>query len=170
MPGFLINGTGGENAPGAKNDINRSYRWKINNLPPISRDYYNLVVDCTLPSIDFDVLTIQGMSLEYKIPKKPVFANMDMTFYDFGSLQDEFEAWIDYIWSPDKGLFDGGNTTNIKHTIKVDLLDNAGEPIRKYEIYGAWPKKLSSSKLSMTDENLKTVIVEFVYDYYYITT
>jgi len=100
------------------------------------------------------------------MPKKPVFQNIDMTFYDFGSLQLEFEQWIDMIWNPEKGLYNGGDTTGIKKTIKLEMLDNAGASAKKISIYGAWPKRMSHSKLSMSDENLKTLIVEFVYDYY----
>jgi len=168
MPGFNICGTGGsDTAVDVNSDIYRSYRWKISGLP-VNRKNWGLVLDCTLPSIDFDILTVQGMSLEYKIPKKPSFPNIDMTFYDFGSLQNDFEEWTDKIWNPEKGLFDGGNTTDIKKTLKVEMLDHLGDATKTFEIYGAWPKKMSHSKLNMADESLKTLVVEFVYDYYTI--
>ena len=166
MPGFNINGSGG--TVDAKTDIYRSYRWKIANLPFIDRDKWGFVLDCTLPAVDFDILAIQGMSLEYKIPQKPTFANIDITFYDLGFLQKEFETWVDKIWNPTKGLYDGKAPTDIKQNIKLDLLDNTGATAKKFELHGAWPKRLTHSKLSMSDDSLKTLVVEFVYDFYTI--
>jgi hypothetical protein len=116
--------------------------------------------------MDFDVLQIQGMSLEYKIPQKPTFPNMDITFYDLGLLQKEIETWMDKIWNPTNGLFNGQSPTGIKRNIKLCLRDNKGDQHRIYEIHGAWPKRISHSKLSMSDDSLKTLIVEFVYDFY----
>jgi hypothetical protein len=168
MPGFEICNSG--DGPSAKEDIYRSYRWKLAGIigagVSLQRKHQDLVLDCTLPSMDFDILTVQGMSLEYKIPKKPTFNNVDITFYDFGGLQTEFETWMSKIWSPSKGLFEGKAPTEIKAVIKVDLLDNAGKGTRNYELHGAWPKRLSHSKLSMSDDSLKTLVVEFVYDFY----
>ena len=168
MPGFIINGTGNDRTVDAKKDIYRSYRWNIRDMPFLNRERWGLILDCTLPSIDFDVLLVQGQSLEYKIPQKPTFPNADITFYDLGLLQKEFETWIDKIWNPTKGLFDGKAPTEIKKVIKLDLLDNGGSAIKNFELHGAWPKRLTHSKLSMSDESLKTLVVEFVYDFYIV--
>lgn len=167
MPGFNIAGSGG--TVDAKTDIYRSYRWKISNLPFVDRDRWGFVIDCNLPSMDFEILKIQGMSLEYKIPSKPTFNNVEITFYDLGGLQREIETWMDKIWNPSNGLFDGKSPTDIKKNIKLDLLDNTGSSAKTYEIQGAWPKRISHSKLSMSDESLKSLIVEFVYDFYTVT-
>jgi hypothetical protein len=171
MPGFIINSTGGEdrNGPDPKVDVYRSYRWKISQITGGGQDFskfLSMAMDVTVPSIDFDILQVQGMSLEYKIPKKPTFNNVDITFYDMSGLQTVFEKWTDKIWSPDTGLFQGSAPTDVKGTIVMQLLDNFGKPDRTYTLYGAWPKRISHSKLSMTDESLKTLIVEFVYDFY----
>lgn len=168
MPGFNINGTGGEVI--STTDIHRSYRWQLDSILgagiTISRDQLRVAVELTPPSLDFSVLQIQGMSLEYKIPQKPVFSNIDITFYDFIGLTSAFEEWMKKIWNHTKGLFEGKAPTNLKGDISFSLLDNAGKEIETFEMFGVWPKKMSHSKLSMTDDSLKTLIIEFVYDYY----
>ena len=167
MPGFNIGGTP-QDAVDAKTDVYRSYRWKILNLPNINRECWGFVLDCTLPAIDFDVLAVQGMSLDYKVPQKPNFPNADVTFYDFGTLQSEFEKWIAKIWDPYAGLYAGKAPSDIKGMIKLASLNNAGREQKIYTLHGAWPKRMSHSKLSMSDNSLKTLVVEFVYDFYVI--
>lgn len=173
MPGFNINGTGG--TVDAKIDIYRTYRYRINNIVgggvTFERSQYNTVLDVTLPTFDFEVLQIPGMSLDYKVPKKPIFNNVDITFYDIYGLQEKFEEWTDKIWNPVNGLFDGEPTDNLKGTVEIAVLDANGEKKGDHRIYvlqGAWPKRMSHSKLSMADESLKTLIVEFSLDFYTI--
>ena len=146
MPGFNIGGSGeGQyGGPDATRDPYRSYRWRISHLPDfIKSDDWWFAVDCTLPSMEFKELAVQGMSLEYKIPQMPTFPNVDITFYDFGGLQAGFEKWTDRIWNPKKGLFDGKAPTKVKFDIKIDLLDNMGVESKTFTLHGAWPKRIT---------------------------
>lgn len=163
MPGFNIGGSGGD--VDAKRDILRSYRWKVN-IKKINRKYLDLALEADPPDYDFEVLEVEGLSLKYKIPRHPKFGNISLTFYDVDGLQQEFENWMDKMWNPIKGLYDGGNTGGIKDDISVELLDSNGDKLRSYTLQGAFPKRLSHSKLNMADNSLKTLVVEFAYDYY----
>lgn len=169
MPGFNICGTGG--GPESKLDILRTYRWEvsIDDAPvSIKRKYQDLVLDATVPEIDFDILLVQGMSLEYKIPQKPKFNNVDITFYDIFGLQIAFETWTDKIWNPQQGLFEGKAPTKLKGSATIKLLNYEGTMERGYKLHGVWPKRISHSKLDMSSDSLKTIVVEFVYDFYEI--
>lgn len=171
MPGFNINGSG--NGPDGKMEVHRSYRWKLLYIKGggshISEKLRDIAVELTLPSMDFDILSIQGMSLEYKIPKKPVFSNIDITFYDIVGLTSYFDKWQRKIWDQSKGLFEG-KTTNVGQDLRgelgFELIDHEGKTLESFTLFHAWPKKVSHSKLSMKDDSLKTVSVEFVYDYF----
>lgn len=167
MPGFNICGSGGEVS--ATTEVYRSYRWDLHQLAgPIAfdRQELSMALDFSVPSIDFEVLKIQGMSLEYKVPQKPIFNNIDITFYDIYGIQSKFEQWTDKIWNPLDGLYEGQAPTNIKGKIELFLLNYDGTQGRQYKLYGAWPKRISHSKLSMSDDTIKTLVVEFVFDYY----
>ena len=170
MPGFNINGSGGH--VDAKLDIYRNYRWQIF----IHNPYVNStnirwpevpVLDVTIPSISFEVLSVLGLSMDYQIPKKAVFSPIEVTFYDYKGLQEIFEEWVKNIWTPSGGLFNGEMASmGIKGIITISLLDHNGKEERKYTVYGAWPKRITHSKLDMAADTLKTLSVEFVYDYY----
>ena len=166
MPGFNINGTGGD--PNSKREVLRNYRWSIDITGPVilDRAYRELILDATIPSIEFEELLVEGMSLEYKIPKKPKFANIDVTFYDIGGLQKGFEDWVKKVWNPTQGLFEGEAPSNLKGTITLSLLDRNGNANREYKVYGAYPRRISHSKADMANDSLKTLIVEFSCDYY----
>lgn len=172
MPGFNISGTGG--TVDAKKDVYRSYRWRIKNIiseiVKITEEDTQFVLDVSVPTMDFDVLKVQGMSLEYKIPQKPTFNNVDITFYDVYGLQTKFEKWMKKIWNPANGLFDGETPKDLKGVVVIELLDHEGSETRTYSLRGAWPKRISHSKLSMSDDTLKTIVVEFVYDFYELQT
>jgi len=170
MPGFNINGSGGGiSSVDSKKDVYRSYRWRLVNISGginIQAKDLNTALDVTMPQMDFEILLVPGMSMDYKIPKKPIFNNVDVTFYDTSGLQEKFEKWADKIWNPRDGLFEGKAPTNIKAEIKLELLDNNDAATRKITLQGAWPKRISHSKLDMAAGTIKTVIVEFAYDYY----
>lgn len=165
MPGFNICDSG--SGPDSKRDVFRDYRWKaLVQGPNVDVTHKDLILDATIPEINFDVLLIQGMSLEYKIPQKPKFNNVSITFYDTGGLQQGFEKWTDMIWNPERGLFDGKAPTNLKGSALIELLDHMGASKRRYKLFGIWPKRISHSKLNMSSDTLKTLVVEFAYDYY----
>jgi hypothetical protein len=171
MPGFNIGGSGG--TVNGKMEVHRSYRWALSYISGpnggLDRELSNVAVELTLPSLDFDILSIQGMNLEYKIPKKPIFSNIDIVFYDTVGLATYFDKWQRKIWNHTNGMFEG-NTTDVgkdlRGTLNFSILDNMGGVLEFFAIHNAWPKKVSHSRLSMRDDTLKTISVEFVYDYF----
>jgi hypothetical protein len=167
MPGFLIGGKG--NGVNAKVDVLRNYRWKIEYLKgpvTMSPEQLDMVLDANIPEMDFETMKMQGQSLDYKIPQKPVFPSMSISFYDMGGLQNFFEQWQDKMWNPVNGLYDGKAPTAIKGECQLELLNNIGVPMRQYRIIGMYPKKVTHSKLDMSNDSLKNIVAEFEYDYY----
>lgn len=170
MPGFKICG-GGEGPDAKGKDPLRTYRWKLDSIEGGASlgDYLDIAAELDIPSKEFEILNVEGASMDYKVPKKVKFNDISVGFYDYKGLQPKIEEWMDKIWSYETGLFEGQAPTDIKGTIKFSLLDASGNPEQQFELVGAFPRKISHTKLSMRDENIKLITVEFCYDYYKLT-
>ena len=165
MPGFNIGSTTASDAltPSGLMEPLRAYRWRLESI-----DYWATagdlvtVAELDVPSFEFEEQVILGMSAEYKFAKRPKFNDIEIQFYDDGKLQMVLENWMNEIWNPDEGLT--GRT--YKSPMSFSELDNAGKQIALFTLNEAWPKSLSHSRLSYSDNNLKRLNVKFSYQSY----
>lgn len=170
MPGFNIGGNDNGGAPDAKREPLRAYRWFLQtiNAPGVSNGSgsgtspLSAAAELDIPTFEFEELTVLGMSAEYKFAKRPKFNDIEIQFYDVIGLQDLFEGWMGKIWTPETG-FTGDK---YKGSLYFQLLDNQGSPLATFSIYQAWPKSLSHTRLSYSDNNLKRLNVKFSYHSY----
>jgi len=194
MPGFNISTYGQESteagryrfAPRANLDPIRSYRWALEKIcADLASPNYNRIydgsssgnvaellrhtVEVTFPTKNIDVIEVRGLHTTYKFAKAARFDDVTITFYDYWnnnlSTHAIIEEWMNDVWSPTKGLMNG-EVIAYKATVHLVEFNNYGDIIGRMRLYGAWPKSISHSNLSMSSNEIKTVSVTLSIDYY----
>lgn len=187
MPGFNIDSSGGiyPFAPGGTvSDPLRSYRWILKTIHIGSEEYnvdgskYTLLrnyAELQPPSISLETFAVSGLSSDYKFAKKATFEDIDIVFYAYPELQQILEEWVGLVWSADRGLTSNAykgwvEFSELGSTGSMDDPNNAtsktDNEVGTFVLSNAWPKKLSSSRLSMSTEEIKRLTVTFSYDWY----
>jgi hypothetical protein len=168
MPGFKITGKEISDPlmPPGNIEPLRAYRWALESMGAyLTTTQLAVVAELDVPSFEFEEQIVLGMSAEYKFAKRPKFGDIEIQFYDDGNLQQAFEEWMAKIWTPEKGLTGDAYKT----MIKFSELDNTGNAVGTFVLYEAWPKTMSHTKLSYSDNNLKRLNVKFSYHFYKYT-
>lgn len=169
MPGFNINGTGGE-ASGLT-EVARSHRWRVfinGGAPSISKEILLAAKDATRPSVDIDTITYHHKSNQIYMPGKYKWPDtVDIVFYEYvnSSLLDQTASEFFNYWSSQVYDLQTNNIiNNYKRIVLVNMLDGLGNVVYDYILEGAWPSKVSPSSLSYTTSDLATTKVSFRYD------
>ena len=170
MPGFAINNTSSDFSIDHKAEFHRSHRWRIEDLgPPANlgiKDFHKLRLyakTLELPSLTFEDEKVDGASIKYKFPKRALWDNVTVSFYDVYGLYSILRKWQQAIWSPGTGL----NLVNdFKGSAKFILTDGFGlEEKQIYTLVGCYPTKITHSELSAASSEIKLLTVVYAFDY-----
>ncbi len=174
MPGFKITGGTAEATESAQStaEFHRSHRWSI-----VSIGFPSAVAGQTgsrdesprlfakslkLPVLQFDEELVLGGSSYYTFAKAAAWQSAEVTFYDVFGLFNLLAQWQQLIWSPANGL----NVADIyKGNPQFDLLDGAGTAVLSFKMTGAWPKAISHGEMSYTSSEIKSVTLNYAYDF-----
>lgn len=164
MPGFVINGGGGEPGGGLPNtvDVLMSHRWFIRVLGPVSRDSLLLARDLNLPTLKIASQDVNGGLITYKFAKGVRWDDVTIVFYDDGSVYDELQRWLDLVYTNETGI---GIHTNYKKQSTLDLLDGEGKIVNTVELMNSWPQVVEQGKLTYTNSEFKVVTLVLSYDW-----
>lgn len=129
------------------------------------------------PSI-IDSVDVPYFGRKIKVYGDRIYPNWAVTFMndeDF-NLRDRLEAWHNAINTPDTNLMVGttplvtnqtAGTTSYKQDMEVIHYGKAGNIIRIYKIYGAFPVSIDAIPLDWDATNqFEQYNVEFAYDYW----
>jgi hypothetical protein len=185
MPGFAIGGGSGLSNTAR---FHREHRWEIitlgipsgasgvgrPNLRTITRSSAGGGGDPTklyaksiqLPALSFENEEVQGASHTYKFAKKAAWDDLTITFYDTFGLYKSLKTWQDMIWTPEDGI---GVADKYKGNPIFGLTDEQGSLVQRYQLVGAYPRKISHGDLSYTNSDIKLLSVVFTYDWAQIT-
>lgn len=168
MPGFVIGETASANSIDHKAEFHRAHRWRIEKLGvPIlnqilfekSRLYAHTL---ELPSLSFEDEKVDGASLKYKFPKRAVWDNVSVSFYDVHGLHIGLREWQLEMWTPEEGL---RPANEFKRSAKFTLTDGKGEVKQTYTLVGCYPTKISHSELSASSSEIKLIYITYAFDY-----
>lgn len=140
-------------------DAERNHRWKIQNLIGISvSDTSRLLYakSLTLPNITFEEETVNGGSINYKIPKNVTYSDVTMEFYDVHGLYDELYKKTTEVWTPTGGIKIANDYMGI--TIFSTTQAN-GSVSGTWTLRNSYIKELSNSTLAYDNSEIKTVSV-----------
>ena len=89
---------------------------------------------------------------------------------DFG-IRNTLENWMGSISNHklntrDKGVFNTseGDVAKYKSTVKVTQFSKAGEELRSYRFFGAWPSALSTINLDWSSQEIEEFTCTWMYD------
>ena len=89
---------------------------------------------------------------------------------DFG-IRHTLEKWMSSISNHslntrDKGVFNTseGDVAKYKSTVKVTQFSKAGEKLRAYRFFGAWPSALSTINLDWSSQEIEEFTCTWMYD------
>jgi len=184
MPGFNIGGNG--SGPSNLIRLHREHRWEIMDLGipagvsgvaqpggrsgTIARSPSQHTRNATkfyaktlqLPSLSFENEEVKGAGHKYKFAREADWDDVTVTFYDTFGLYQQFKTWQDLIWTPENGI---GLADIYKGHPSFALIDEQGKRIQRYNLKGAYPRKISHGDLSYTSSEVKLLSVTFSYDW-----
>ena len=171
MPGFIINDTPRLGNIDHKAEFHRDHRWRIDNLGvPIGiggtttgtflpRLYAKTL---ELPSLSFEDELVDGASLKYKFPKRAIWDNITVSFYDVHGLHNVLREWQLATWSPEEGL---KIANDFKGSAIFALTNGQGVAEQIYTIVGCYPTKISHSELSAQSSEIKLLHMTYAFDF-----
>ncbi len=169
MPGFNIQGTGGE--LNALYEVGRAHRWRVSIIggaPTIDRDVTLAALSVTRPSPEFEKITIHHKQNEVHLPGKSKWGPMDIVFYELITeqlsaltAQEIFSYWARQVIDLDNNQLVLGQ---FKRIINIDQIQGEGAGVTSWQCYGAWPMKVEPSELNYSSSELSTIKVTFSID------
>ena len=94
---------------------------------------------------------------------------------DFG-IRHTLEKWMSGIANHslntrDKGVFNTseGDVAKYKSTVKVIQFSKAGEELRAYRFFGAWPSALSTINLDWSSQEIEEFTCTWMYDSWFVS-
>ena len=167
MPGFSINGV--DKGPNPNVEPYRAHRWSFIFAQILDlADVELYALSCQRPSVDFDTITIHNQQTRINMPGKHKWNPINVKFYEvqqFGTAtaREIFDYWA----GGDNSVLDFKTNTltkDFRTTAKVILESGVGKGTHGYELFNAWPSKISPSELSYSSSDLATVQITLTYD------
>jgi hypothetical protein len=153
----------------------RRHRYLLEVLEPLGQLDNGILLfleKCTRPSPEYDKIVIHSSQTEISRPGKTHWKEVEFSFYekldgsDNGSLESTCAKLI-YEWHAKTMV----NIVTSLHNppsqylknATLQMLDGDGSPVWTYNIYDAWPMKVSPSDLSYSDTDISTIAVTLAY-------
>lgn len=167
MPGFLINGQGGDQTSNVV-EPRRTHRWMFTvvgrGVGAFSRQELLLLRSAARPKFKFDETKMDHNQEEVFFAGKQHWEPIEMTWYDIE--QPDISRGI-YKWLgstvniPDVKV---AHPANYKRTASLQMLNGQGLPNETWNLYGAWGKDFDWKGLDYTQSEIQLVSVQMRYD------
>jgi len=139
--------------------------------PPTKASF--LVKATTIPASTIGSYDVYYHGKAIKVAGDRTFDTWDTTIIndeDFG-IRNTLENWMNSISNHklntrDKEVFNTseGDVAKYKSTVKVIQFSKAGEEIRAYRFFGAWPSALSTINLDWSSQEIEEFTCTWMYD------
>jgi len=172
MPGFNINGTGGDIFEGGaygKAEAKRKYRWLFKLLKGGEGDIiksFLYLVSAKRPAWDFQPLVQHHNQEQISHIGKTQWTDIDLKWYDMEQPLDCCDAIYKWIESTTYNMEQANpmKPTDYKQITGLDILDNLGAPIESWKMYNSWPTKVDTDSLDYSGNDLLYITCTLKYD------
>ena len=144
--------------------------------PPTKASF--LVKSTTIPASTIGSQDVYFHGKAIKVAGDRTFDTWDTTIIndeDFG-IRTTLERWMNYISNHklntrDKEVFNTseGDVAKYKSTVKVTQFSKAGEELRAYRFFGAWPSALSTINLDWSSQEIEEFTCTWMYDSWFVS-
>lgn len=169
MPGFMVNGIGGnKNFANPATRYYYSYTWEIENILDTYNDILINAKDMTLPVFNTSRETVMGGSLEYKFAKSVHWDDIKITWYDVAGLMNIMKEWRSSVWNPQSGIQPAGSykRNTIVGYYMPDRKDmRSDKDDIKFKLINSWPCTIRHGDLTYVSSDVKIVEVTLAYDW-----
>lgn len=175
MPGFVINGTGGETVatgPNANVEVRRTHRWVFQTLGKANRDILLYLKSASRPSFAFEEPSMHHNQEQIYFAGKHTWEPITLTWYDVEQNPDVSQAvyeWLTTIIDIERmcvgragnaGGGDGYKSANAT----LAMVDGCGKITEEWTLYNGWPKSTNWGSLDYTSTELQTIEVVYRFD------
>lgn len=120
---------------------------------------------CSTPSFSQGQIDIKRGNSTIKFPGKPTFNDIEIEAYDFigSNIKDTLLAWQNQCYNTKYDYI--GDKSSYKKSCTLYEYTPSGDPVRYWDIKGAWPKAVTVDGFSMDDEGAAVVKATLVIDW-----
>jgi len=167
MPGFVVNGVGGNgNSAKATETYYYTYTWEIKNIFGDNDDALINAKDMTLPVFNVSKENVPGASLEYKFAKSVNWDDIKISWYDTVGMIDVIRRWRESVWTPNSGLQPASDYKKESRvtTYSPDRKNDTANDV-DFLLHNSWPSIIRHGDLSYTNSDIKLIDVTLTYDW-----
>jgi phage tail-like protein len=187
MPGFIINGTGGDTgSPGAdaKAEFRRKHRWRVSTGPGLDAGDWTYLQKAQRPHYKLEEPVVHHNEEQAYFAGKRSWEPIALVFYDkvganggsasgaagggSSDLSTKLWQWIAETGGNDNVTDVKTATTSLpsdyKKQLILQMLDGQGEPDETWQIFNAWPKEVNWNDLDYTNTEIQLINVTLRYD------
>ena len=118
-----------------------------------------------IPKFTQSPVTVNRGNSEIKFAGKPKFDNFSISAYDYigSNIKDTLMAWQQLSYNSKYDYV--GSKSSYKKNCTLWEYTPAGDPVRYWEIKGAWLTSVTPDDFDVTADDVATVSAEVVYDW-----
>jgi hypothetical protein len=169
MPGFNINGSGGEQggAPNSLSEVRRTHRWIYDVLGIGSwKDGVRLVLkSCSRPSMQFEEPAMHHNQEQVYYAGKHTWDASTLTFYDVEQDPDVSAAMYDWVQSVlTIARANVAPPRAYKRFAQLSMVDGVGDVTESWRMLNTWPQATNWNSLDYSSSDLQTIEVKMRFD------
>lgn len=174
MPGFLINGTGGDDPDGPSHvlETRRKHRWRFSAVSlqgpgsgaPGSKVML-VLQKASRPKQSYEEAIMHHNQEEVYFAGKTKWDAITLGFYDAQQDPDSSAAMWDWVNTVGEIPFaDVVDPIGYKGTSDLEMLDGRGDPKETWHLYGVWPQSTNWQDLDYTSSEIAMIEVTMRFD------
>lgn len=165
MPGFTINGTGGDNKISSTAETKRTYRWRFNTIGDvISQEIAILLKSAARPAGQLQEIKMDHNQEEVWFAGKTSWEPISMIWYDAQQPDVSAKIWEWYNKTSPIKEANVNEPSEYKKQGQLEMVDGMGSPIETWMLYNCWPQSVNFQGLDYTTNDIITVEVKMRYD------
>lgn len=130
---------------------------------------------CTVPKLTITDKELHRFNDRVYVPGKGEFDSVEFEFYEYINMQtgstgegtksagDILWGWLNKVYNPATGV--AGYKSGIKNNALIAQFDGAGNVVRTWNLYYAWPTTVEFDNLDSTSDDVQNVKVSLRYDW-----
>jgi hypothetical protein len=170
MPGFNINGVGGlTNAPAHNTEVRRRHRWQFETLGRgtgvWSQTELLMLLSASRPNVKFEEPEMHHNQEVVRFAGKQDWDPVSLVWYDGEQNPDISKGlyhWLETVTNMES--IQVAHPRNYKRQASLAMLDGAGRPNERWDMYGTWPASINWQELDYSSTDLLTCEATLRYD------
>lgn len=169
MPGFKIDGKGGDPSAAPSTDLFRDHRFKLTTFMGMNatQEPFYYVKDVDLPEKSIEVLEIKCPGATYKFAKSVSYTDLKLTFYGTQGLAEKIKELEDHVHKTDTGI---GDFNEYLKEIELQMYDGEESNMITFKFKGCWISNTQWGSLSYGSSELKLITVIVKCNFHEVST